>query len=344
MKTKIYFYSLVLIGVLLMLPKFYGQITYSKKDFFPFYIGRFGFNDIATDARDKGYVLILLSEDDAYSKYTSKESPSLTENIYPGMPRSEFNKIYWGAKESFDHFQKSYSNWGIIGTNQSSGVQGVIPSGYDQYGRQIASPQEVAAKAEYFEMWATGNSHDVIFMLSNNNHFSLYLLPEDKAFEKYTQKGNILEGMAKDKFHTFYLRAKDSYEGRIPNDVHVSIVNPNYDSGVRGSQPIGYDRYGRMIASPDEIIKKKEDSKNASQVDYTEVCKCRYQSYLNLHKDACHKEEQKWGMLLQSIWETNCTQNYSLKSDAFNGLNEKDLIIMYDSHGDPYWQVVYVPK
>src|ERR1035437_679299 len=122
-----------------------------KHDYTPYFLGGLSSEEISNDAKTNKYELTLLPEDQAYSKYAGKGG------IYEGLDQTKFHDYYLKAHDSYDKYQTNQFNgnvaplWeydknllsGKIDLSQKSG--GRIPAGYDEFGRQIATPAEVAA-------------------------------------------------------------------------------------------------------------------------------------------------------------------------------------------------------
>ena len=123
-------------------------------------------------------------------------------------------------------------------------------------------------KTDFLPFFARGFSHEDIAEHSRQNNYTLTLLPEDKSYDKYSRQGGLLEGIPKDKFHDIYDKAKQSYDGFATTQYNGKIApfwqydkpeskQPDYDSGVTGGIPEGVDKYGRMIATPDQLAAMK---------------------------------------------------------------------------------------
>jgi len=233
-------------------------------------------------------------------------------------------------------------------------------------------------KVDYFLLFIGGLSTEQIIEGSKSRNLEVNLISEDRAFDKYMvktfwetarnsnatpwndyDKYGFREGLTKDQFHNLYLKVKDSYDKFRANKNNGNLAPLSYyDKPGTGKidlneisnnrLPPGYDEYGRQIASPQEVAKKRAEydaeQKNPPKEDYSLLCKCRYHSYWSTHKTDCDNEERKFGLQVKTIWETICPQTYSLNINSFGGLNKKDMIIKYDKDESPFWQVVYIPK
>jgi hypothetical protein len=124
-----------------------------QKDFLPFYVNGFSHDEIAKGAREENFSLGMLPEQDAFKKYTSKGG------IYEGMPENTFHDFYGKAHASYDNFQTNQYNDRVAPywehdkpevNGKESGVTGIVPDGYDRYGRQIATMDQVASKKGYY--------------------------------------------------------------------------------------------------------------------------------------------------------------------------------------------------
>ena len=222
-------------------------------------------------------------------------------------------------------------------------------------------------KHDYFLYYVGGLTMVEIADDAQKEKYELLMLPEDKSFQKYTsndfwaglnptqetintmKQAGFYKGISREDFHKVYVMANNSFKD-FHNTFHLACVDKTglgyYDS--QGRVLPGYDEYGRQIASPQEVAKKRAEyeaeQKNPPKEDYTLLCECRYHSYWSTHKTDCDNEERKFGLQVKTIWETICPQTYSLNINSYGGLNKKDMIIRYDKDGLPFWQVVYVPK
>lgn len=233
-------------------------------------------------------------------------------------------------------------------------------------------------KIDYFPLFIGGLSTEQIIEGSKSRNLEVNLISEDKAFVKYMassfwetarnskatpwddyKKHGFSEGLTHNQFHNLYITVKDSYDKFQANKNNGNLAPLwYYDKPGTGKidlneisnnrLPPGYDEYGRQIASPQEVAKKRAEyeaeQKNPPKEDYSLLCKCRYHSYWYSNQTICDNEEKKFGLQVKTIWETICPQTYSLNINSFGGLNKKDMIIKYDKDGLPFWQVVYTPK
>ena len=132
----------------------------------------------------------------------------------------------------------------------------------------ITPEKKEVEKRDFLPMFAGGFTHEDMATHARENGYTFTLLPEDKSFEKYASKGGMLEGITKDKFHEVYQKAHDSYGGYATTKYNGSVApfwqydkpelkTPEYDESVTGGMPEGVDKYGRIIATRDELAASK---------------------------------------------------------------------------------------
>jgi len=198
-------------------------------------------------------------------------------------------------------------------------------------------------KKDFFAFFINKISFEEIHKASIERNFTVVLLPEVDRFEKYTSDVNMLSfAMSKTQYHELYLKAQksfDQYQNLYNSNSNVSRKSDGSDY-LQTPIALGYDKYGRQVATPQEIAAKQKEAEGKKNkepsVDANLLCRCRLFSYWDSHKDVCNTEEKKAGLGIQKFWESSCPVDYSFSKDSYGGNNSKDLILKYDKDNEPY--------
>ena len=220
------------------------------------------------------------------------------------------------------------------------------------------STNALPKRYDYFPMFVAGMSTEQI--LVNTKDGKIVPMSHDDAYAKYKRQGGAYEDMTDARFNELYTKSLISYKKFLerrnngfvapswmyegPNALSGKIDLNTPATGEGWANP-GKDQYGNRTATDAQIAEARKPKTNQDQNSIpvsSIICKCRFNSYWESHKDACNKEEMKYGSVLKELWEKKCSNNFSIKSDIF-GKGKKDLIIMYDNSDMPYWQEVFVP-